>query len=635
MSLIKIKGLNKTYHKADSSTVVLNNIDLEINEGELVAIVGSSGSGKSTLINIIAGLDTNWTGDYYFDGNDMGDCGNEEWAKIRNRYFGFIFQLYNLIPYLSCLENIKLPLSYFNSKNSHYSNSIVETMRRLNIEEVSFNKPSELSGGQQQRVSIARALANKPRILLADEPTGALDVQNSNEVIKILKEINNEGTTVVIVTHDINIAELCDRKIEISDGKVIDDVNENTNLLGKFHSSKEDNICNKNFLYRVKCVLRNSLFLYMKNKTKLFLSLIGVIVGIATVVFILSISESFEKQIISELAQMGNSTVQAESYEVKNGLLNESSFGKLVNLKDIEHISPYLREHKELNQYFKNPKKNNFSNSSTIFGVSSEFESLINLQVLSGRLISPRDVEFSESVIVINDVLNTQFFDSEGAIGKKVVIDNVVFYVIGVVKQTDLRSPQSIAWIPYSTFINRISDQDFIDSFHFTVVKPESEKLVIDYLSKLTNDSYTFWSDQEYIDTLYRVKNSFSVFILSIASISLFVGGSGIMNIMLASVNERYSEIGLRRAIGASKKDILEQFLVESLFITLLGGFLGVLLSVVTLLIIKNILTEFDVILSISSIFIGVAFSFFTGLLFGLLPATKASNLNPIEALSR
>lgn len=635
MSLIKIKGLNKTYHKADSSTVVLNNIDLEINEGELVAIVGSSGSGKSTLINIIAGLDTNWTGDYYFDGNDMGDCGNEEWAKIRNRYFGFIFQLYNLIPYLSCLENIKLPLSYFNSKNSHYSNSIVETMRRLNIEEVSFNKPSELSGGQQQRVSIARALANKPRILLADEPTGALDVQNSNEVIKILKEINNEGTTVVIVTHDINIAELCDRKIEISDGKVIDDVNENTNLLGKFHGSKEDNICNKNFLYRVKCVLRNSLFLYMKNKTKLFLSLIGVIVGIATVVFILSISESFEKQIISELAQMGNSTVQAESYEVKNGLLNESSFGKLVNLKDIEHISPYLREHKELNQYFKNPKKNNFSNSSTIFGVSSEFESLINLQVLSGRLISPRDVEFSESVIVINDVLNTQFFDSEGAIGKKVVIDNVVFYVIGVVKQTDLRSPQSIAWIPYSTFINRISDQDFIDSFHFTVVKPESEKLVIDYLSKLTNDSYTFWSDQEYIDTLYRVKNSFSVFILSIASISLFVGGSGIMNIMLASVNERYSEIGLRRAIGASKKDILEQFLVESLFITLLGGFLGVLLSVVTLLIIKNILTEFDVILSISSIFIGVAFSFFTGLLFGLLPATKASNLNPIEALSR
>ncbi|MCF7497060.1 ATP-binding cassette domain-containing protein [Vibrio sp. L5-1] len=632
MPLIKIRNLTKSFHKNSNNTVVLDKIDLDIHEGELVAIVGSSGSGKSTLMNIISGLDSNWSGDYHLDSCDMQSYDNEQWAKIRSCYFGFIFQSYNLIPYLSCLENIKLPLLYFKCKKPHYSNTLVETINRLDIKEVSSNKPSELSGGQQQRVSIARALVSEPRILLADEPTGALDIRNSEEVINILKEINKDGTTVIIVTHDMSIAELCDRQVSISDGKVINGINEGSVVNDKINHNE---IQGYNFPYRMKTVLLNLFFLYKNNKIKLFLSLIGVIVGIATIVLSLSVSESVEKQVISELSRMGNNTVQAASYGEQDGLLIEDTFNKLKTFNEIKYISPYLRAQKKIKRAFKKYDNSISNDASTILGVSHEFKNLIKLRLLIGRLMNQEEVELGQTVVVINEILNKQLFGTHDSIGNKLIIDNMVFTIIGIVKQSDARTPQPIAWIPYTTFIHRISNSNVINEFHFTAIESDLEKIIIDYLYKITKGSYTFWSDKEYVESLNRVKNLFSIFILSISFISLFVGGSGIMNIMLASVSERYSEIGLRRAIGASKKNILEQFLIESLFVTLLGGFLGVLLSVGTLIVMKNILIDFEIILSSYSIFVGVTFSLFTGLLFGLLPAIKASKLNPIEALSR
>ena len=222
--MIDIEDLNKSYPIGNSSLHVLKGIDLKINEGELVAIMGSSGSGKSTLLNIIGMLDNYDSGSYKLDNVPIKDLDETKAAKYRNKFLGFVFQSFNLINYKTALENIALPLYYQGISRNERQKVAQEYLRKVGLADWAEHLPSELSGGQKQRIAIARALASQPKVLLADEPTGALDSTTSEEVMDLIKQINNEGKTILVVTHEQDIANMCKRIITLKDGIIMTDM---------------------------------------------------------------------------------------------------------------------------------------------------------------------------------------------------------------------------------------------------------------------------------------------------------------------------------------------------------------------------------------------------------------------------
>ena len=222
--MIDIEELNKSYPIGNSSLHVLKGIDLKINEGELVAIMGSSGSGKSTLLNIIGMLDNYDSGSYKLDNVPIKDLDETKAAKYRNKFLGFVFQSFNLINYKTALENIALPLYYQGISRNERQKVAIEYLKKVGLADWAEHLPSELSGGQKQRIAIARALASQPKVLLADEPTGALDSTTSEEVMDLIKQINNEGKTILVVTHEQDIANMCKRIITLKDGIIMTDM---------------------------------------------------------------------------------------------------------------------------------------------------------------------------------------------------------------------------------------------------------------------------------------------------------------------------------------------------------------------------------------------------------------------------
>ena len=223
--MITISNLHKSYRIGKNSLHVLKGIDLKINEGELVAIMGSSGSGKSTLLNIIGMLDNYDSGSYMLDNVTINNLDETKAAKYRNQFLGFVFQSFNLINYKTALENIALPLYYQGVSRKERQSIALEYLNNVGLSEWAEHLPSELSGGQNQRIAIARALASQPKVLLADEPTGALDSQTSEEVMSLIKKINKEGKTILVVTHEHEIANMCNRIITLKDGVIITDIN--------------------------------------------------------------------------------------------------------------------------------------------------------------------------------------------------------------------------------------------------------------------------------------------------------------------------------------------------------------------------------------------------------------------------
>ncbi len=218
--LIELKDIYKIYKMGEEEVRANDGISLSIQEGEFVAIVGKSGSGKSTLMNIIGALDVPTSGDYFLGGQDVSHMKDDQLAEIRNKMIGFIFQQYNLLPRLNLLENVELPLLYAGLGNAERRERAMESLARVGLAEKWKNMPNQLSGGQQQRVSIARALAGNPSLILADEPTGALDSKTSRSVLDFLKKLNQEGNTIVMITHDNSIAMEARRVVRISDGKI-------------------------------------------------------------------------------------------------------------------------------------------------------------------------------------------------------------------------------------------------------------------------------------------------------------------------------------------------------------------------------------------------------------------------------
>lgn len=646
---IEMKSISRYYISAGEQVSVLKNISLTVSQGEMIAIVGSSGSGKSTLMNIIGCLDRPSEGELIINGTVASNEDSTQLAEIRNENIGFIFQRYHLIPYLSAQENVIVPALYIDGNRKTREERANTLLSKLGMADRASYKPGQLSGGQQQRVSVARALMNGARIILADEPTGALDSINAELLMQELCILHQAGYTVVIVTHDHKIAEYADRVIEISNGEIISHSVQPQNLpqLAKTDTTvnKKINHSSSPFLKKPRYIADalNIAWRSLKgHRIRAFLSMLGIIIGIAAVVLSITIGEGTKKAVLEEVNKLGNNVVSVYN---SNSVTSEGTYESSLDIRDLEllkqysyikHISPVAQSHAKLSKY-------NHHISASIQGVDYEYFLAHQISATNGRLFSNQDSIDSAAVAVIDNEMASRFFGhTKAAIGQTIIVNETPFVVVGVAAKTSSSSSANTneVWIPYTSYITRLTGQASLNRIDFLLEENVKLENVRGYLESGLLKShgsmdFSFTSNTQFYESAYKASNTLSLLVTSVASISLLVGGIGIMNIMLASVAERTYEIGIRLAVGARPRDIQFQFLVEALFICVIGGILGITFAL--LIIAGCLIFSLPVPVSPSwhAFTISFMFMILIGLVFGYFPAKRASKLHPTEALLR
>lgn len=584
-TIIKIKNLNKKFGEKENEVHVLKNINLEIKKGEFIAIVGASGSGKSTLMNILGCLDVPTSGSYQIQGKEISDLNSDQLADIRRNKIGFIFQRYNLLSTISALDNVSLPAVYSGEKKKDRDEKAISILNDLGLSEKIKNKPNELSGGQQQRVSIGRALMNGGEIILADEPTGALDSHSGEMVLDIIKELHEKGHTIILVTHDQKIAEHADRIIEIKDGDIINDTIKRKTKFVPLNEDKE-NVINMAF-YKDQFVesFKMAINAISAHKLRSFLTMLGIIIGIASVVSIVALGNGSQQKILENINSMGTNTIDIYPGtgfgDMRSGMvktLTSSDSDLLSHQSYIDSSTPNATTSGTLTY-------KNIAVNAQVKGVGGDFFDVKGIGIKDGIKFNEEDVKNSTQVAVIDK--NTQdklFTNNENPIGKIIFINKKPLKVIGVSedkKSTFGPSDNLNIWSPYTTVMNRISGSKNIDSITVkikdNVEMQIAEKGIIKLLTVKHGKKDFFTMNIDSIKkTIESTTNTMTLLIYSIAIIALIVGGIGVMNIMLVSVTERTKEIGIRMAIGAREINILHQFLIEAVLICLIGGFIGV-----------------------------------------------------------
>lgn len=634
--------------KKINNTTILENINLYIQKGEFVAIIGQSGSGKTSLLNIIGTLDEPSSGKYFLDAHEVTNLSKDEKARIRREKIGFIFQRYNLLSLLNAKDNVALPAVYAGKNKHERSQKAKELLSFLELDHKELSKPNELSGGQQQRVSIARALMNGGELILADEPTGALDSKSGKIVLEILNKLNEQGYTVVLVTHDREIAARAKRVIEIKDGKIISDNG----------AKKSDEIKTKLMPKEKKSfnLLKNQLFESLKmsiasivaHKLRSLLTMLGIIIGIASVVCVVALGLGAQQNILASISSIGTNTIEVVS---GRGLGDIRSGRTRLNLSDLKTLSslPYLEAvEADVGKVGVVTYKNN-SLQARIHGVGPNHLRLRGFVMVDGRFINNEDIKDNTNICIIDENALRILFDSISAkdvLGKSVIFNKQPLTIVGVLKKErdnkGFRADENTIKIytPYSTLMNKITGDKQIRAI-VTKVKDEinpalAEEAMVKILEikRGKKDFFTINSDA-IKNAIEENTATLTLLISSIAVVSLIVGGIGVMNIMLVSVSERTREIGVRMAIGARKEDILMQFLIEAVLICSLGAIFGVMLSFIIIEVFNSLNFGFTMILSLNSVFLGLLSSVLIGVVFGFFPAKNAANLNPISALSK
>ncbi|MDR1122801.1 MAG: ABC transporter permease [Endomicrobium sp.] len=654
MNVIELKDIKKTYHLLGEVDVpVLRDIDLTIEQGEFVAIMGQSGSGKSTLLNILGLLDKPSEGLYKLAGIEISKYSNNELAALRSHYLGFVFQQFNLLPKLTILENITLPLVYSGSKNVQQHEDPSKLLEMLELSERITHRPSEISGGQQQRVAIARALINKPLIIFADEPTGNLDTKSTKEIIKILKNLNFSGVTIVMVTHEIELTTYATRIIKIQDGLILsDDKNESKNSNTSEHYFRQ--FKHKSFsLARIKDYCAQAFVSLIGNKMRSILSILGVMIGVASLIAMLAVGTGAKKSIEDQVSGLGSNLLMVSScLSQKQGIFYDAGTRMRILEEDIRDLEANISEIEDdgIVGYITVrgqvvAKGNNYN--TRIEGVSSNFSKTRGSYPVLGRFFTKDEDNLRMRVAVLGKTVVREIFGNENfnPVGEYIKINRINFQVIGVLPikgSKGWRDEDDKVLIPLNTAMYRFAgskelcylDVQIKNTVDMNEVGEDikTRLLFTHRLPSSERDAVRVINMAEVQAAMEAMGKAFSLLLGSIAFISLLVGGIGIMNIMFVSVSERTKEIGLRKAIGASNADILFQFIIESIFICCVGGLIGVTVGAGISFII-NKFADWDTIITPFSIVLGFNFSVFIGLIFGVWPARKASLLNPIDAL--
>ncbi|UUI62326.1 MacB family efflux pump subunit [Aeromonas salmonicida] len=641
--LIQLKGIERRYQSGEQEVTVLHPLDLTIEAGEMIAIVGASGSGKSTLMNLLGCLDRPSAGQYLFRGQDTATLDALSLARLRCHHFGFIFQRYHLLPHLNAAANVEIPAVYAGTSRPDRQARSNALLTRLGLSDRSHHTPGQLSGGQQQRVSIARALANGGEVILADEPTGALDSQSGKEVMAILKELHVQGHTIILVTHDMAVASHADRIITLRDGRVLEDSGKPATTTARLPAASPAARASGNDWDRYREAGRMALHAMLAHRMRTFLTMLGIIIGIAAVVSVVALGQGARAKVVDQINAMGTNTIDifpgkdwGDEKAASIQTLNKRDLDALLGQPYLEGGSPQIASSGQL-------RYRNKTSSGSIVGVGSDFFRVKGMKLTSGRLFDERDIQNRAAVAVVDGKTIESLLGKEDPVGQVVLVGTLPVRIIGVVEEETGfgRSSQSVnVWLPYSAVMSRLISQNHFSQLTIRVkdgVQPAlAEQAAIELLTQRhgVKDFFTFSSDS-IIKSVEKTTATMTLLVSAIAVISLIVGGVGVMNIMLVSVVERTREIGIRIAVGARQSDILQQFLIEAVMVSLLGGMLGVGVSLFIGLLFSLFVESIQMQFSLFSILMAFGCSSLIGILFGYLPARNAARLDPVEALAR
>ncbi|MFT6651673.1 MAG: macrolide transport system ATP-binding/permease protein [Celeribacter sp.] len=645
--LIHARGISRSFQAGDDTITVLRDVDIDIEAGELVAIIGASGSGKSTLMNILGCLDRPSSGDYHFAGQDVSTLEPDALARLRREHFGFIFQRYQLLSDLDAVSNVEVPAIYAGEGRAPRRARASALLAQLGLAERLDHRPGELSGGQQQRVSVARALMNGGEVILADEPTGALDSKSSVELIDLLLDLHRRGHTIVMITHDPAVARHAHRTIELSDGRVISDTRtqtENTQAaLGTDRPTTKPRVGTGGALHRMVEAFSMSVTALVAHRVRSLLTMLGIIIGIASVVLVVALGAGSQEKVLENISSLGTSTITVRSgsgFGARDAQRTETLVPSDANMLALQSyadsVSPSVSNSASV--IYRNVEAN-----ATINGVNGDYFQVQSYATLSGAVFGPADVTALDQVAVIDEDTRDTFFDTgTDPIGKVLLLGRVPVRVIGVVRSSGSSfGPSSLnVWIPYTTAMARVSGQDHLDSIAVRVSDGFDMTQAQQQISTLmeqrhgTTDFFLVNSDT-IRETITSTTQTLTLLVAMIAVISLVVGGIGVMNIMLVSVTERTKEIGVRIAIGARRSDIVAQFLIEAVLVCLVGGVLGIVGALSVGYIAGQFYDDVRLVFSSTAIIVAFLSSTLIGVTFGFLPARSAAKLDPVVALSR
>lgn len=651
--LLELKDVRRSFQSGDLSVEVLHGINLEVRRGEILAIIGPSGSGKSTLMNIIGCLDTPTSGSYKVKGQNTLNMLPDDLAALRRDFFGFIFQRYHLLSHLCARENVEVPAVYSGVNKKHRDQRACELLESLGLGERVEYRPSQLSGGQQQRVSIARALMNGGQIILADEPTGALDTKSGQDVMRTLQELNARGHTIIIVTHDPRIASCARRVVAIEDGQIksdtINDAVADPFLVQDQGETDQSVKINDKWAHsigshidRFKEAFIMAYRAMLSNRMRTMLTMLGIIIGIMAVVSVVALARGASDRIISNIASMGTNTITvypgAKMGDVHSGRVRSLTPRDLDALQGQPFVDSVTASVQTNAVIRRGSKETNAS----LYGMSYDLFRVYGLKLKTGRGITQDDIDRKAQVCVIDNNTVKDMFATEDPIGKSIIIGNVPLRIVGVLAAQDnfiLRGDRLTIFIPYTSVMTRIVNQSYFSSIILRIQDgfsaPVAENAIRTLLkNRHGREDFFMQSSDTIMKNIEAATTTFTLMISAIAVISLVVGGIGVMNIMLVSVTERTKEIGIRMAVGARQSDIMAQFLIEAVMVCLLGGLCGVLLSYALGQLIMNFSPNITLSYSLDSILAAVITSSAIGITFGFMPARSASRLNPIDALA-
>jgi macrolide transport system ATP-binding/permease protein len=642
--LLALKAVSRTYDSGGVPLTVLKEVSLTIQSGEFVAIMGASGSGKSTLMNIIGCLDKPSSGSYSIRGSEVGSLTGDSLAALRRDTFGFIFQRYNLMSDLNAVENAEVPAVYCGMPKQRRAAHASELLTELGLGDRLEHHPNQLSGGQQQRVSIARALMNGGPVILADEPTGALDSQGGKEVMVILTKLHAQGHTIILVTHDSDIAAYAHRLVRIADGRIISDETQNKTESTALAPSGETDQGSRRDAAVIGESLKMAFRSLLHNRMRTVLTMLGIIIGVASVIALMAIGNGAKQDVVERIQAMGTDllTIMRGPPAARASAFIVTSFlpEDLPSIRNVSGVGMAVPE-TSLSSLLRFGEQDL---TVTVVGTGEDFPLVHDWPPRSGVFFSSEHVKRYAQVVVLGQTAANNLFPTDlEPLGQYVLIGSAPFLVIGVLSTKGLTprgdDMDNSVWLPYTTAGARVFGQRFFNNF-VVRVKPLSDMNIVQadlhklLMKRHRKEDFNIRNMADTIATANATQNTLTYLLAAIAVISLVVGGIGVMNIMLVSVTERTREIGIRMAIGARGFDVLFQFLTEAVMVCFIGGLAGVVVGIGGGLA-TSAIAGWRVIFTITPIVIAFACAFLTGIIFGYLPARKAAQLDPIEALAR
>ncbi len=639
--LLHLQDIRRVYGKGDAEVRALDGVDLTIREGEFVAIVGQSGSGKSTLMNLLGCLDRPTSGTYRIHGQDVSDMDADALAALRRRTFGFVFQRYNLLANVSASENVEIPAIYAGIRQSERKARAHELLGRLGLGGREKSRPGQLSGGQQQRVAVARALMNDAEVILADEPTGALDTGTSEELLELLEELHRSGRTVILITHDQHVAERADRTIELRDGKIVSDSGFVERAQAAFDQGEVKS--SPSFFLQLTESIKTAFRSLRANLFRTALTLLGVVIGVAAVVAMLAVGQGSQRDVMARFEDMGANLLFVSPGGDRGARMRGDAIATLT-LEDAEAL-------RELDNVLAavpsrsgsaTLRRGSNDHRGSVEGVSEDWLLANTRNLAYGSFFTAEDVDRRVGVVVLGTTTAGELFDNvSDAVGEYVFLAGAPFEIAGILEEEGAssfgRDQDDLALIPITTGMMRVFGSSYLSSVTIAVedtdVISDTETQANDLLlQRHGTQDFRIRNTASLLESVQETQNSFSMLLGAVASISLLVGGIGVMNIMLVSVSERTREIGVRMATGARRSDILVQFIVEAVVVCALGGVIGILTGFAICAILANLGTSIAI--TPTPAILAFSTAFLTGFVFGFLPARNASRLDPVRALA-